>query len=170
MNIKLGHGRVAIVDEEDYERLSEHRWHACNFRGKFYAMRQNRARRTIYMAREILRLRPGDKRDVDHINADTLDNRKVNLRACSRQQHAGNMGICRVNTTGYKGVSFVNKTGKFLSQIRSQGYHFHRAFATAKEAAAYYDEKAILIHGEFARTNAMMGLLDAYACDDLASH
>lgn len=83
--IPLTQGKIALVDEEDFEWLNSSRWCAAkSHRNKFVAMRRgtlgSRNRETILMAREILGLRKGDKEEADHENHDTLDNRRNNLR------------------------------------------------------------------------------------------
>lgn len=81
--IRLDRERFALVDAEDYGRLSRHRWFAVSQEGKWArAIRfhtKDGVRKAFYMSREILGItRPGIF--VDHINGDTLDNRKANLR------------------------------------------------------------------------------------------
>ncbi len=46
---------------------------------------------------------------VDHINGDTLDNRRCNLRTCSNKENVRNSKLRKSNKTGYKGVQFINK-------------------------------------------------------------
>jgi hypothetical protein len=80
----------ALVDAEDYERISEHRW-SYDYRG--YAIRGERSRsegkqRTVRMHREILGAATG--LDVDHINRNKLDNRRSNLRSVERAENIGN--------------------------------------------------------------------------------
>lgn len=144
--IPLTKGKVAIVDDEDYERLSKYKWH---YSGR-YARRTIMGFKKISMHQDILGTYNGV---ADHINGNRLDNRKQNLRVCS---HAGNAMnrkvIAKNNTSGYKGVRFEYK--KYRASIQYKGKRIHIGlFETAEEAARAYDKKAKELFGEFARTN-----------------
>lgn len=93
--IPLSRGLVALVDDEDYERLSAHRWYARSGANTYYAERRgprdaNGKRATYSMHRTALRLGPFDGTVVDHINRDGLDNRKANLRLTDKSGNALN--------------------------------------------------------------------------------
>jgi len=83
--ISLDKGKVALVDDEDYQKLAQFRWHAYTRRRNiFHARRTSSAkrgsRRSIYMARVVTKATPDDK--VYHKNGNGLDNRKANLAVC----------------------------------------------------------------------------------------
>lgn len=104
--IQLTKGYVAIVDDDDYEYLSQFRWFALETRNdRVYATRhtpRNKyTRSTIYMHREITNALRGIH--VDHWNGNTLDNRKLNLRLCTHSQNMCNTPRRANNTTGYSG-------------------------------------------------------------------
>lgn len=88
----------ALVDAADFEALSKHKWQMLRSGKTHYAMRSvhvpgtRSAAVTIYMHREILGLKPGDGHGIeaDHINHDGLDNRRCNLRACTRSENLRN--------------------------------------------------------------------------------
>jgi hypothetical protein len=98
--IKLTQGKVAMVDDEDFEFLNQWKWnaHKChNWKGdNYYSERgiHQRGRKPeiiiISMHRLIMGVERNDKRKVDHINHNTLDNRKENLRVCTNQQNSWN--------------------------------------------------------------------------------
>lgn len=97
ITIPLTQNLRATVDITDYEELSKHKWFAKKTTaksypyGSYYAAKSKRVdgkMKTIYMHREITNC-PDDK-EVDHINSDTLDNRKVNLRICTRVENMAN--------------------------------------------------------------------------------
>lgn len=98
--------------------------------------------------------------EVDHKNGVRNDNRWENLRICSRAENGKNQSLFVTNTSGFKGVYFNKVRGMWLAQIlvdkrrRSIGY-----YASAEEGARAYDKEAQAHFGEFARTNASMGLL-----------
>ena len=91
---------------------------------------------------------------VDHINGDTLDNRKANLRLCNNQQNGCNSKLRSNNTSGYKGVHFSKKENKWISAIMCNRKHYRQGcFHSKKEAALAYNKAAVKYHGEFARIN-----------------
>lgn len=158
--IPLSRGQVAIVDDEDYEALAQHKWHAHRRSGgALYAARTTsrsvKPRRLIYMHREVTGARKGQA--VDHRNHNGLDNRRENLRVCDTRQNAGNMRKLRKATSQYKGVWFDFSRGKWEAMIRGPGgsgpRRFLGRFATEAEAAAAYDKAALEVFGEFALLN-----------------
>lgn len=147
--IPLSNGKVALVDDEDYEELNKFRWCAQKGLNTLYARRMAK-QRWISMHRQIIGAKPDNS--VDHINHNGLDNQKHNLRLCTNSQNQRNRGPKRNNTCGYKGVSFYEKDTSFVAQI---GYH-GRVIRLGKfydpiDAAFAYAVAAILLHGEFAR-------------------
>lgn len=152
MELPLGGGGVALIDDADAELVRRHRWyrHAAK-PGRFYA----RARidgRDVYLHRFLMGEPPGG--NVDHKNRDGLDCRRGNLRVATVAQNAHNQAVRRNNTSGFKGVSQCRRTGRWRAKILHE-YTVHRlgTFATAEAAAAAYDEAARRLHGEFAVTN-----------------
>ena len=85
--IPLTRGLFAIVDADDYERLTAHKWNAGANKGRYYAQRKSNGK-TIKMHHEIIDVPPSFL--CDHINHNTLDNRKCNLRVCTSAQNARN--------------------------------------------------------------------------------
>lgn len=156
----LTKGKHAIVDDEDFEALSKHRWTASqSSEGKWYTMRAvpkslrvGGKRTKIFMHREIMGAESGF--DVDHINVNTLDNRRVNLRVCTHAENCRNGSTHRDNPTGFKGVSFDKGRGRFRAMITfNYRPKFLGRFNTAHEAALAYDAAAIEKFGKFARLN-----------------
>lgn len=92
--------------------------------------------------------------ETDHINGDRLDNRKENLRICTRVQNFQNMKMHIDNTSGFKGVSWDSEREKWISQIFTGGHtKFLGRFEDSEKAARVYDDAARKYFGEFARTN-----------------
>ena len=90
----------------------------------------------------------------DHINHDGLDNRRKNLRNCTRQQNSFNISAMRDSSVPLKGVSFNKKTKKYVGRICVDGKSVHLGtFDEAAGAGRAYDEAAKKWHGEFANLN-----------------
>ncbi len=162
---------VALVDDEDYDRVMEAvitytptgkprkgtgKWYAHEVTpGYIYAMN---GPRDVAVHRVIMNAPKG--MDVDHINGDRLDNRKENLRICTRAQNCQNKKLRRDSKSGYKGVYERLETQRFKAYISDPTTAYPKKrhislghYATAEEAARVYDKAAKEIHGEFAYLN-----------------
>jgi hypothetical protein len=138
--------RVALVDDEDYERVAARKWRLQN--GP-YASSTNRPH--VLMHRFILDAPPD--RQVDHRNGDKLDNRRSNLRFCTQSENTANTMLSRQNKTGYKGVH-PDRPGRWKAAIGYGPAWTHLGNYTTPEAAAHaYDNAARERYGEFARLN-----------------
>ncbi len=157
--IPLTQGQVALVDDSDFEFLSQWKWHALKQRtGNFYAVRNSpwkkRKHFLILMHREILGLKREDKRQGDHKDHNTLNNRLGNLRICTRQQNAMNQKSHSDSTSQFSGVSWYKSYKKWVASIRLAGKLKHLGyFSVEKNAALAYDMAAIREFGEFAHLN-----------------
>jgi len=142
-----------IVDKEYDHLLQAYNWYSA--RG--YVVRSDYSDKTAYQLRihrEILGLKRNDKRQVDHINGNKLDNRKSNLRICTQKQNNLNKAKYVTNKSGYKGVSWKKTSQKWCAQISVARRVLHIGLFDTREAAAEaYNKKALELHGEFARTN-----------------
>ena len=158
--IPLTQGQFAIVDARDYEWLKQWKWFAvwAESTKSFYAARHPtmvRGKRgpMIFMHRQILGLKQGDKRQGDHKESgSTLDNRRSNLRIATPSQNVHNSRTPSDNKSGYKGVSFNQQMNKWVAYITVRGQHFHLGYHTTIETARAAYRAAALEHlGEFAR-------------------
>jgi len=150
--IPLTQGKFAIVDDEDYEWLSQWKW-AYHPTGTGYAIRFIQVagkQKGVLMHRMILDV-PHDM-ETDHINHNGLDNRRTNLRICSHAENMANKRKYKNNTSGYIGVYWDKERGQWRAQIQGHGIHLGR-FNDVKEAARAYDRAASELHGEFALLN-----------------
>ena len=141
--IPLTQGRVALVEDEDYEWLSQWNWFAKKSGKTFYAERSEKLPdgrwATFRMNRQILGLKHGDKRQGDHINHDTLDNRRANLRIVTKQQNMWNQKKSR------RGFAWNKRAKKWYAYIGVNGQKIHLGVFEKPEEArrAYLKAKAI---------------------------
>ena len=157
--IPLTQGKFALVDNSDYEELNKYKWYAMQKR-KLYAVRnitENQIQKHCWMAREIMKC--PDDFQVDHINGDTLDNRRCNLRTCTCAENNRNR-CSRANTSSkYKGVSWHKQGKKWCTYICVEDCFeetFNKylgCFANEIEAAKAYDKAAAYYYEEFAHLN-----------------
>ena len=141
--IKLTQGKFAIVDNEDFEFLNKWKWYAQQGGNTFYAARKSKSingkQKVIRMHRAIIK--PNIGLEVDHVNRNGLDNRKINIRECTRSQNSLNARIRTDNTSGCKGVCFDKRSGKYAAQIKINGKRKHVGlFSTVEEAAKAFIE------------------------------
>ena len=160
--ILLPKGLVALVDDEDYDRISQYKWHAqYNPRTRsWYAIRGkyvgNGHQKTVRMSREIMRAET--KQLIDHWNHDTLDNRKQNLRVCSNNQNQHNQCKHIGVSSRYKGVSWRQRgsCGRWIVTIKIKDESVYLgSFKEEKEAALAYNKSASTHFGAFACLNVI---------------
>jgi len=172
---------TVLVDEEDWDKVKNYTWrlYVDTRDNRIGAVRTNVIRepreRRNPQAKDSPRGRAGTLRGfkekqlkihnlildhdpnksdlvVDHINGNVLDNRKGNLRLCTRAENARNLKKSKSNTSGYIGVSKLGK--KWQAQLRFNGKRYYLGvFEDKVGAAKVRDRKAIELHGEFAKLN-----------------
>lgn len=155
-SIPLTQGYVTWVDDDVYEWASKCKWYARQVNHKrrdyCYAARKKHGE-TIFLHRAILGLKKGDSKEGDHVNHDTLDNRKSNLRILNRMQQQANRRQTNISKKGasrYKGVR--RSRNKWRAEITGKGIHIG-CYEDEKDAARAYDKAAVEMYGEFALTN-----------------
>jgi len=170
--IQISRGLKVKVDDEDFalvtkrhERSGVRRWTAVMARcGSFYAMSRRPKEaggQMSSMAREILGLSVDDKREVDHINGDTLDNRRANLRVVTKEQNNMNRRKRKGCSSKYKGVSLDRDHGRALwkAYIGGKSTGGKRIilgrFKKERDAALAYNEAAKELFGQYAKLNVV---------------
>jgi len=149
-----------LIDDEDYEKIKDYKWcvHYQHNVNNFYVVRMKKDEfgiyRTIFLHRLITNCHKALV--VDHINHNTLDNRKENLRICTRSQNGRNRKISKNKSSKYKGVNFHKGNMKWQAMIRFNDQHKYLGiFENEEDAAKAYNEAAVKYHGEFALLNIL---------------
>lgn len=139
-----------IIDVEDVEKVKKYKWHLhC----KGYVVTAVKKKRVI-LHHFILMVKPNQRRQVDHRDQDKLNNRKSNFRFCIQRENLWNSGKRKTNTSGFKGVSWVKESCKWVAGIGVNYKTIHLGcFKKKKDAARAYNEAAIKYHGNFAYLN-----------------
>lgn len=150
--IFLTQGKVALVDEGDYEYLNQWPW----FYSAGYAVRNvanGKGKQKAVLMHRVINNTP-EKLHTDHINRDKLDNRKENLRSVTRSQNGMNRSRYKKSSSKYKGVCWHISNGKWVATIKCASSYMHiGTFIEEKEAAKAYNKKAKELFGEFANLN-----------------
>lgn len=148
--IKLTKGYFAIVDDQDFDQLNQYKWQV-NFGSSCPRAQGLVNKKRILMHRLILN--PPSNLGIDHINRNSLDNRRCNLRLATQTQNNGNM-ISKKHSSRFKGVSWVRRDKKWEARGKQHNKTIHLGlYNSEEEAAKTYDAWAKQYFGEFARLN-----------------
>lgn len=142
--ISLTKGKVALVDDQDYEWLNNWTWHCTSHH---YAARRANGK-LVYMHRLIMN--PPSGKEVDHIDHNPLNNQRSNLRCCTHQQNQMYQGIQKNSTSGFIGVHYDKRHHVWQAQIQ---HTYIGTYPTKELAAKAYDMAAQKLYGDFANLN-----------------
>lgn len=144
----VGKSRFAIVDMDILPELIGRRWHYNSGYAVCLVRKKGEKRNATRMHRLIAKTPTGLM--TDHINGNTLDNRRSNLRNVDAFGNNQNRPIQRRNKLGVKGVIF--RRNRFTVNIKANGRdHYIGAFKAIEDARLAHNEAVVQLHGEFAR-------------------
>jgi len=152
--IKLTKGQFAIVNNQDFDWLNQFKWFTQTCRGTHRAVRKKDGK-TVPMSREIMETNQSIVGFfVDHINRNTLDNRRRNLRLATRSQNLANSRTIRSNRTIHKGVTWKKSKNCWEVRIQVNKKMFYPGISKSlKEAINIYNLAAKKYFGKFANLN-----------------
>lgn len=155
--IQLTNGMTAKVDADDFLALNELTWQAfrATHSRNWYAVRNYGTKpnqKTVRMHRQIMGV-TDPKVFIDHINGDSLDNRRCNLRIVTHSQNHMNERLRSDNASGFKGITRVTtKSERWQANITANGKTLYLGcFKTKEEAYAARRAAEQQLHGEYAR-------------------
>lgn len=151
--IPLTQGKVAFVDDADYDRVMTLKWFARKTKNSWYACHTTHpARQCVYMHRFILESPTGTK--TDHRDGNRLNNQRDNIRICTTRQNSQSYQKPYAGRKSpFRGVH-VEKAGKWRARIKANGKEIHiGTFVTTEAAARAYDREARRYFGEWAQLN-----------------
>jgi hypothetical protein len=145
------HDFDVLISKCDYERISVLKWRPhYGSKRQYFVHSIAKPRQELMLHRFIMNATKGTV--IDHINGNTLDNRRENLRVCS---HSENMKNSKKRSNGkcpYKGVYFNKHVNKWNPQIKVDGKRISLGYyLSAEEARNAYNEASRKYHGEFGR-------------------
>jgi len=152
--IPLTKGKFTIVDDKNYEWLNQWKWQidSDGYAVRSVSIKEEYKGNKKRMHRVIMNTPEG--METDHINGNRLDNRRQNLRICTRAENVRNCKKHRDNHSGYKGVYWNKREKKWRASIRIGKQDIHLGyFKSTIEAARAYNKKAKKLFGKFARIN-----------------
>ena len=157
--IFLTHDKVALIDDEDYIIASQYHWYAVKGKYTWYAtthQKINGKMKTLYLHRIIMEAEQDV--EVDHIDGNGLNCIRKNMRLCTPLDNNRNRRIQKGNKSGYKGVRWDSRLGKWRSEISVKNKLIHLGvFIQKDDAGLAYNEAAKLHYGDFARLNTIGG-------------
>lgn len=139
---------MAMVDDEDYDRLSKFKWYYSGGKRGVYR------RKNVAMADDIMQ---NYKLIFDHIDRNVLNGQKSNLRKCDCSQNSCNRRKRAGSSSIFIGVGWHKHRSKWKTSVTKEGIHYSIGyFDDEVEAAVARDKAAVQLHGEFAVLNTQL--------------
>ena len=152
VKIPLTQEQEAIIDDCDYERVGQYKWWADKKKYGGYYARGWVNGQAVILHKFIMN--PPIGVEIDHIDHDGLNCQRHNMRFATVFDNRKNRAKNANGTSGFKGVSFHKRIGKYQAQIQNDGVKMPLGYYdTLEEAARAYDVAANKFHGEFASLN-----------------
>ena len=137
------------IDDEDLYILFKYKWKIINHKTVSY-ITTTTGKCRLYLHRILLKCPKGLQ--IDHINGNGLDNRKENLRICTHAENGRNRKVGDNNTSGYKGVSWITRQGKWRATIKINQKRIHLGeYVNIIDAINAYETAATNYFGSFKR-------------------
>lgn len=151
--VQLTQGYIALVDDEDYERVSKYSWHIHRSHNHKTVYARAYLSKTSTKQTVMHQFLTG-KLDIDHKDNNGLNNQRNNLRVATRSQQVANAGPRNTNKCGLKGVSWHKQARKWRAVIMvGAKQKYLGCYVDKEEAARAYDTAATQVFGEFAKLN-----------------
>jgi hypothetical protein len=152
IEIPLSRGLVALVDDDDANAITPYKWSARDNAGRYYAFRKTtrgHGAKSIYIQMHRMLIGADKGEQVDHINGNSLDNRRSNLRIVSHTINQANGGPQKRTKSRLKGVHSTGYPGRYEACISRDGKRIKsRWFTSTKQAALLRDEMARILYPE----------------------
>ena len=160
--IPLTQGKVALVDECDYEYLMQWKWQFAQAKHQrsgyvVHSQKVGLGRWCKLQMHRVVAARIGlviGNQQIDHVDGDGLNNCRNNLRVASQSQNRANLRQYQNNTSGFKGVVWDRCRRKWVAKLQVAGRDYNcGGFENPRDAARAYNEAALKHFGEFAKLN-----------------
>jgi hypothetical protein len=153
--IRLTRDMVAMVDDSDYDDLAQYAWYALAGKSHYYAARRNAGGqypRIVLMHRYLMQAQEGF--EVDHIDGNSLNNQRSNLRVGTKQENSANRRRYTENGSVKRERGVRQRNGRWIAEVKNLGRTIYLGtYATKGEAMEAYNTKATELYGPFARLN-----------------
>lgn len=153
--LRISKGKMILIDDEDFEKVSQYNWIIRECKNTFYATALcGKWKDRQYIHLHNLIMNPPVGFIVDHIDHNGLNNQKANLRSCTKMQNSKNR--TGWGKSKYLGVSKrINQSSiSWKAEINAENKRKYLGVFKSEEAAAIaYNEAAKVLHGEFANLN-----------------
>jgi hypothetical protein len=135
-----GENYIVLIDEEDYERVSEYTWHINHQKYKKYCQTDiniNGKHTGLKLHRFLLGLENGDKRMINHIDGNSLNNQKSNLEICDAMYNSQSINTKK----NFGSITFRDdgRKKKYCAEVRINKKRYQKCFLTYGEAEAWLD-------------------------------
>jgi hypothetical protein len=147
-------GHTVIVDDDDAHLATSFKWRVREYSGgnfrACYNLQNNGTQKTLFLHRQICQ--PPECMVVDHINGNSLDNRRANLRICTQAENLRNKRAYANNKTGLKGVHRVSSNSyRAMISVDKNSIDLG-CYPTPEQAHNAYQHASLKYHGQFGRS------------------